>query len=525
MARVGYPVIIDDGFYYLQIAKNLARGLGSTFDGFNPTNGYHPLWVLALIPVFWLVPESPERAVHLALALQVLLSSATTVLIFHTARLTLGRVGATAAPLLWLLVSHRLLLSGVDLSITSLFVVATSWAYGRWFQLNPSPAGRRHYLSLGLLVGMSFLARLDNCFFIVVIGASLVIREIRRGLTKNGLVRLFLFALPLLPFCVGYLGVNFRKFGSIMPVSGSIKIAWSHQLLDADPYYKSYGLLAAKTVNFFWPFQRLRYPVAQYVLIGCFGYLLILLILSRRKRPMASGGEPSFGLFMRTWRFLFIVGLLQYSYYALSFHSLVTYGYQWYYVTQPIIGALLIGLVIEKSARWIGRQDHIGRLRFRQDGTRRLAMLLAIAFLFAVAVHTIRQVAREVSAIREQGLVQQGGITWIRQHTDPEAVIGAWNAGALGFFSGRRVVNLDGLVNSRGFYLNYRERLCAYWDKIGLEYVADVLDLENGPAAASPLKYTFEDCVDRLIPVIRLNTPGQPWSFQIFRFAKSSRKT
>lgn len=43
LARVTY----DDGYYYLEIARHVARGEGSSFDGLEPTNGYHPLWRLS----------------------------------------------------------------------------------------------------------------------------------------------------------------------------------------------------------------------------------------------------------------------------------------------------------------------------------------------------------------------------------------------------------------------------------------------------------------------------------------------
>ena len=44
-------VLQDDAFYYVGIATNWVAGLPSTFDGIQPTNGYHPLWqILALIP-------------------------------------------------------------------------------------------------------------------------------------------------------------------------------------------------------------------------------------------------------------------------------------------------------------------------------------------------------------------------------------------------------------------------------------------------------------------------------------------
>lgn len=38
-------VTIEDGYYYLKVAQHMAHGLGSTFDGLDLTNGYHPLWL------------------------------------------------------------------------------------------------------------------------------------------------------------------------------------------------------------------------------------------------------------------------------------------------------------------------------------------------------------------------------------------------------------------------------------------------------------------------------------------------
>ena len=42
----------DDAFYYFKVAQNITEGLGSTFDGINLTNGYHPLWMVICIPIF-----------------------------------------------------------------------------------------------------------------------------------------------------------------------------------------------------------------------------------------------------------------------------------------------------------------------------------------------------------------------------------------------------------------------------------------------------------------------------------------
>jgi hypothetical protein len=62
IAHLFYPVreilirvIPDDALFYLVIARNGAAGVLSSFDGINPTNGYHPLWLLVLQPLAFLL--------------------------------------------------------------------------------------------------------------------------------------------------------------------------------------------------------------------------------------------------------------------------------------------------------------------------------------------------------------------------------------------------------------------------------------------------------------------------------------
>ena len=44
---------------------------------------------------------------------------------------------------------------------------------------------------------------------------------------------------------------------------------------------------------------------------------------------------------------------------------------------------------------------------------------------------------------------------WIRSNTDPDVVIGCWDAGKVGYFSDRKVVNLDGVISSFEFVEDY----------------------------------------------------------------------
>src|SRR5262249_54593302 len=66
-----FGLTFDDAFYYFGIARNVAHGHGSTFDGIDPTNGYHPLWMLLSVPIYAFGMDGTP-AVRVLLVLQVL---------------------------------------------------------------------------------------------------------------------------------------------------------------------------------------------------------------------------------------------------------------------------------------------------------------------------------------------------------------------------------------------------------------------------------------------------------------------
>ena len=79
-------VVPDDGYFYARIAYNLARGLGSTFDGGHTTSGYHLPWALALAAVSKVIGLFTSNVrVHLAghLVLACTIAIATVRRFFH----------------------------------------------------------------------------------------------------------------------------------------------------------------------------------------------------------------------------------------------------------------------------------------------------------------------------------------------------------------------------------------------------------------------------------------------------------
>ncbi|HEY58279.1 MAG TPA: hypothetical protein G4O04_07085 [Anaerolineae bacterium] len=60
----------DDAFYYFKTAQNIVAGRGVTFDGTGSTNGFHPLWMLLLLPLFAVSRGDGILALRLVLVLE-----------------------------------------------------------------------------------------------------------------------------------------------------------------------------------------------------------------------------------------------------------------------------------------------------------------------------------------------------------------------------------------------------------------------------------------------------------------------
>jgi hypothetical protein len=89
-------VVPDDTFYYLTTARNLATENLSSFDGLNPTNGYHPGWMAAMVVCAKLFPG----------ATALLRACLATAFLFHDAtalKRWLSRDASLVAGALWLL--------------------------------------------------------------------------------------------------------------------------------------------------------------------------------------------------------------------------------------------------------------------------------------------------------------------------------------------------------------------------------------------------------------------------------------
>lgn len=404
----------DDCFYYFQIARNLAGGLGFTFDGRHATNGFHPLWLFVITPVFGLVPgdDAPLRVVAL---LETALVLGAGLLVFRTLRPRVGEPAALLAALL--LVAQPGALSVVRCGMESsllLLLLAAVWRVHLDWRDSAAPSPGRA-LVLGVLAALAFACRLEAG--VIVAALALLDRRRWRGSPAEA-------AALVVPTVVvaGLLAFWYRtSFGLWLPVSGLVKARWAAQG-DAAQWW-----VGLARVPWFGErlFQRLfgtfflRDSPAAAVAYAVLLVLLALLAVKERVRLGAAVRRAGLGLPLLAAGFMLLVDKIG-----------LRHMEPWHQAPFLLASALLGGALLVEWPR--------------------LARAAAWLALAAVAVRL--PVALRADAATSGPRYALDAARWLRERTPPGARAAAWNGGGmLGYFSHRSVAVLDGFVNDAAY--------------------------------------------------------------------------
>ncbi len=170
----------DDAYYYFKVAQNISEGHGSTFDGINPTNGYHPLWMLVCIPIFALARFDLILPLRVLLLVMSGLSVATGILLYRLiGKVFPPAIGAVAA-LYWVFsfdIMRRVYKQGLETGIAAFFVVLLIYKLFKfersWRNGNIS---KKQLAVLGLIAALATFSRLDLVFLAAMAGIWVVFR-------------------------------------------------------------------------------------------------------------------------------------------------------------------------------------------------------------------------------------------------------------------------------------------------------------------------------------------------------------
>lgn len=451
-------ILCDDSFYYLTIARQTARGGMVSFDGLAATNGFHPLWLMFISPLY-LFPLDDIQAIHVIVTCCAIMDSLSLLLLFRILRALALRNGTTIIATATYAFSPALAtyagpMNGLETSLNTLvlfMIVRLLVALERGDHLRwTAPA------FLGCATGLALLSRTDN----VLVLAGVLLAGFAAGHFPRGRGAV-IAAVTALGVVLPWLCWNLWMFGTPFQVSG---LAYSFPIREqlgvrawgAGEYLLRVAKNLADVFRFF-PVKLAsdtKYSIAFLVQGGIMATLVIVCAVIARRNPETPGTRD----FTRTFRLgvPFLGG-------ALAFvigHSLYSINLRgWYYATLiPLllpVTAAAADFVASRVPRWLGVMAG--------------AMAgCAIVFMFVKTA--------AVDGMDRAGEREKYAAVGVMARTIPPGTrVGSWNAGVFGYFYHRGpVVNLDGLVNNLAFpYLRSRE-LGSYCSRNDLHILVDM---------------------------------------------------
>ncbi len=171
----------DDAYYYFKVAQNIAEGNGSTFDGTNITNGYHPLWMIACIPIFALAQFDLILPLRILLVVMAAISAATSLLLFRLLRKIIPEPIAMLAAAYWglsVLIHNIVTQPGMETGITALSIIMLLYLLQKfdekWRTENITP---RDIIVIALAACLVLFSRLDSVYLTLMAGVWILFRR------------------------------------------------------------------------------------------------------------------------------------------------------------------------------------------------------------------------------------------------------------------------------------------------------------------------------------------------------------
>jgi len=402
----------DDAYYYLTIARNVVAGRGVSFDGIALTNGFHPLYLLLLLPLFWATSSAVELNVHLALSLLAICNVLTALPLYTTVKRLWHQEAALIAAIAWLLNPWvmAITLMGVESALYVLLMAWTLCVYMEW----RSEHKISRLIAAGVLAGLTILARTDGIFLAVALAIDLL--SARYGNEKGGWRALMIFGsfagIVFLPWLLW----NWLTFGTVAQTSGMAILYAQYEMPPT-------VLLVFSSIQMFLLTLILLMFQGSIIVLA----LLITAIVLHKEKALSRGmdGERAFG------RVLVIYAVLWFTFYAVYFR----HRQLWYFLPMVFIATLSIGKVYRIWQVLLPRA--FGQLRFA------VLVFYGVTFVLSLWFWESNRLAF-YSAQANGYIIAQ----WVSANTEPQARIGTWNAGVVGYLSTRTIVNLDGVVNN-----------------------------------------------------------------------------
>jgi len=456
--------VLDDGFYFLTLARSVAAGHGPTFDGLGPTNGFHPLWATVLTPLFLVDYDSPFTPVRIMIVLAIVIHLVTAWTVRRAARQLGDDFTAWVVALLYLgnPVALYLVISGMESPLVALMVALLAGEAIALSSGRTTLADRGTVIRLGLFCGLAMLARTDLVILAgMTLTAALLPATANERLNAGGRLRGAVGAgLVAVAVIVPWLAWNLVRFGSVVQVS-----ARAHKLISTNRWAPGSEDSVVRQLTTGTTFvqkflqtmsARSQLPLGLLVAVLVVALALVgwwlFSVLSRHE----SRRHLARGLRWLTAPALYAAAFLAATVFLLGHIR------SWYIAGPLVVITLLLALPIQLL---------VGRETLSANG--RLVSGFLLAGIAAVWYLPGAVLSTEIRLNAQRPHSWQEAATWVHANTSDDVRVASFNSGAFGYLTENTVINLDCVVNNRALPYLERRELLPFVTESRIAYIID----------------------------------------------------
>ena len=478
----------DDAFYYFAIARNVASGAGVSINGIAPTNGFHPLWAAILSALFWLAPKG-SAGIHLGLLAAALADVLTAWLAYRCIREAgLGEwAGVIAAALYGL---HPLVImesqNGLETAVSTFAFALATLAFLRMMQSAPTV---RRWAWFGAASALAVLGRTDAIFLLLFLYGALLLRW-KRQAVPGVFAAAGIFAVLMAPWIIW----NLATFGTVTQSSGvAIPYVLRERAREALPA----GAAALRIFLYLWPGAVKSTLVAAW-LYGGFSTLAAFVGIALARfygREVLPKSENLAFASLILPVYAAMASLAAHIFYR-------CYPRSWYFVPLSFSLALIAGPLLQRG---------LARLSERRGRRRTWATVFAVLLVMVSAVQGASAWAQGFYPWQAEF---SKAAVWVREYVPVAQPVAAFNAGILGFYGKRPVINLDGVTDAQALATLEGRLLLSYANWRGASLLVDF------SAYAQGMYKPFLGEQYELQPLLSLGAPHPLYgSLTIYRIA------
>jgi hypothetical protein len=417
---------MDDTCFYIKTANNLARGLGSTFDGINLTNGYQPLWFFILAAFYFIISffvsnPAPEMLFRLALFLQHILLFGMFYFIYKSLVILKIQNRNIKFSIIFLVFIFAFGIRNLGMECyTSCFVLSALV----WYKAKNISGTSKSIIIKSALFILLGLSRIE--LFFTLVPVLILYESYDRDLKKylSGILR---FSVPVLAGAALYFGSNYYFFGHFLTVSGSIKSLFPHnRFFDRLLHFTIYGNYEPYCTLNLW-----------------FIVIMTAVLFTAKIRQFSFNVKDKHPFYI----FMFWTGIGFISFLVLN----MSFNYEglreWYFAAPTMIAAIIFSILISNKKYIL------------------YSLVVSLLLLLSAFFYQSRIVINRLGNIYDYALS-------IKNYVEKnETVLQIDYSGFVGLFSDRKIINGDGLINSFEYDEYVKSaRLQDYLEKYHVDY-------------------------------------------------------